>query len=1041
MALKDINNVPVRDIYNQARDLAIQDYDRLVENIGPIKAKRSSERTKETREKVLEAAVKEIITYAGEASTTISSYEYSTDNADMVVIKGRLPKKEYVQVSLADYLTNPEKEEYRALEIAAEHLKDAQAANTNVSPTEEDPKDGDETTKFIDAEPAQLLEKRFQEQCFLIDNFRQLVPLNYGNPYGKYFTCVSDDHHRVISKITGTGNMKPFLDLQPSQIASAHPQLRFFKINKTKKGPVQKEILFADYDKSTSINEYFSNDKGRHDGVGIKSFSWKFIGRSQVTVERNIECRLLLAFRNLEDLDPVGVDKSKYGTFLDILLYDPNKKEVNPYGVPIERWEPEKYEIQVMAGWSSPDIGNDLIPSALRKYLQSESVTMRLNLNSHAFNFKEDGSGTVEIGFQGVMDGHMEDANTDIFNLGPSFTKAIKAKRKKIERMEKDVAVEEEYVAAAQARAAERTGPALAGVAGALGLTPASDAEKRAKDLKGRIARQESYITDALAEQKTEKYQRLLKHLRNHSKIRFIDLDPEAINFMNEGQRTRKEAAIARKFGLDPKKKKAKTRRPKFTVMNEAGAVAKAKAAIDKATPKHKTKTPEEADNPEDKEAETNKGKEKELEANVSDAQSMLQPKNSAHHRITFFYLGDLLEAAFSMIKNLSGEELAHSKGSMRFLLGDITFVDPMDGKIVIVNLADIPISLILFLEWYNNKAVKPMLSSWPIRSFIHDVVHDLVLAALSPSCFSGYPIRPKMYMTHCEGPGFKGGLKVDRVPSRVRVTANNIVKAPPIRVAGKTIPSRMFAYTYIYAHNAPSSTLGNNPAEDARNGIYHFHVGKDRGLLKSITYSKEDAPGIKEARSEMEGIEPTSAQLREVYRVNIKAVGSTMFRPGQYVFVSPRVSGNKARRRNSLTMKLGMAGYVLLETVENIIKPGVFETILEGVNDGIVGGQFGAKIIKPERLSAYQPTVEERTKVPMTAEDGTTLGVPSVEGTPAELGPGIAKNIEDAKRRDEAAKEEQIKAVTEAQLAERRRQELAAVYAADDAELTSQPQ
>ena len=103
MALKDINNVPVRDIYNQARDLAIQDYDRLVENIGPIKAKRSSERTKETREKVLEAAVKEIITYAGEASTTISSYEYSTDNADMVVIKGRLPKKEYVQVSLADY--------------------------------------------------------------------------------------------------------------------------------------------------------------------------------------------------------------------------------------------------------------------------------------------------------------------------------------------------------------------------------------------------------------------------------------------------------------------------------------------------------------------------------------------------------------------------------------------------------------------------------------------------------------------------------------------------------------------------------------------------------------------------------------------------------------------------------------------------------------------------------------------------------------------------------------------------------------------------
>ncbi len=1037
MAEKTLEDIKPAEIQQEAFNIAKAEYETLREGI-TVTGKTGAEREKDLNRKVYKKALKKAIQYSGEGSTRLRVKKRVSDGSRSIRTGAGGTTIVAKEISLYQYLTDSDfvgAEAHVATNHYAGQLEAALSDKEKQAQTgEEDPKNNDETTKFMDSEDKDgpLIERRFQEQCFLIDNFRQLVPMNYRNRYGKYFTCVTDDPSRVIAKITTSANLKPFLDLQPSQIASAHPQLRFFKINNTKKGRTQKEILFVDHTQSKSINNYFANDKSYHDGVGIKSFSWKFVGKSQVTVERNIECKLLLAFRNLEDLDP-DIDKSKYGTFLDMLLYDSGKKEINPYGVPIERWQPEKYEIQVMAGWSEPDIGNSLVPSGLRKYLQTESITMRLVLNSHAFSFNEDGSGTVEIGFQGVMDGHMEDANTDIFNIGPTFKKAIERRRKAMEKDLKLAAKEEEHADKMKA-------------AGAHGS--ASRAKKAAEVARQKAAAEESFIQDISAEQRTAQYQKLLTRLRKGYKIRYIDLNEEAVGLMQQGQLTRKQAALERKMGLKPKKRKT-PRRPKFVVMDEMGG--RSKAAMEAAVPKHKTKTTAEAgdaqaQDPAEKEQETDKGREDKLKAANKEADAALQAAvPSGHHRISFFYLGDLLEAAFSMIRNLAGEELAHSKGAMRYLLGDITFIDPMNGQVVTINLADVPISLSLFLEWYNNKAVKPMLSSWPIRSFIHDTVHDLVLAALSPSCFSGYPTRPKMYMSYCEGPGRGKGLKIDRVPSSVRVTAKSIIPAPALRVAGQKIPSKLFTYTYIYAHNAPSAGLRNNPAEDARNGIYHFHIGKDAGLLKSISYSKEDAPGIKEARTEMEGIDPTSGQLRDIYRVKIKAIGSTIFRPGQYVYVHPRVSGNKAKRANSLTIKLGMAGYVFLETVENIIKPGVFETVLEGINDGIVGGQFGAKIKPPKRLAAIRPTVEENATVPMTDPDtGQTIHVPRTEvelgADPSTLAEGHQKNVDDAAKREEAKRAKEVEAETEAQRDHQRAQEQEAVYRQGDAEISSQP-
>lgn len=93
--------------------------------------------------------------------------------------------------------------------------------------------------------------------------------------------------------------------------------------------------------------------------------------------------------------------------------------------------------------------------------------------------------------------------------------------------------------------------------------------------------------------------------------------------------------------------------------------------------------------------------------------------------------------------------------------------------------------------------------------------------------------------------------------------------------------------------------------------------------------------------------MDPISAQTREPYKVDIKTIGAPVFRPGQYVFVHPRVSGGNVAKLNSITMKVGLGGYVFLTQVNNIIEPGRYETTLTGINNGI----FSAKINSPKNL------------------------------------------------------------------------------------------
>ena len=123
---------------------------------------------------------------------------------------------------------------------------------------------------------------------------------------------------------------------------------------------------------------------------------------------------------------------------------------------------------------------------------------------------------------------------------------------------------------------------------------------------------------------------------------------------------------------------------------------------------------------------------------------------------------------------------------------------------------------------------------------------------------------------------------------------------------------------------------------DDSAKGIYHFYIGAEGGLVKSINYSRTDVEGLREARqAEVRNL----GQIRDVYNASVTLVGNSLFYPGMKVFLNPplgfgrpEVDGyGKDGDFGSMANLLGIGGYYDVITVESeISRGGQYETTLE---------------------------------------------------------------------------------------------------------------
>ena len=144
-------------------------------------------------------------------------------------------------------------------------------------------------------------------------------------------------------------------------------------------------------------------------------------------------------------------------------------------------------------------------------------------------------------------------------------------------------------------------------------------------------------------------------------------------------------------------------------------------------------------------------------------------------------------------------------------------------------------------------------------------------------TCF-GYSIKQKTRVNqaavtaYCDG-GFEG-TGLDPVAgkigeSRMENDMNTISRLymdfmssenlPVLNIAGikddprSTKPAEdEYNYMIYYAaRTQPVERMNGNYAEDVGNGILHYMLGKDKGIIKNIQLQKTDSPGLKEVRFE----------------------------------------------------------------------------------------------------------------------------------------------------------------------------------------------
>lgn len=316
---------------------------------------------------------------------------------------------------------------------------------------------------------------------------------------------------------------------------------------------------------------------------------------------------------------------------------------------------------------------------------------------------------------------------------------------------------------------------------------------------------------------------------------------------------------------------------------------------------------------------------------------------------VQFFYLGDLF---FLALDSLFWDQQKKVKNT-RFILPSITIEDFFDTSLKFdINLAQIPISVRYFAEWYNEFVIKPEIKSYAIMYFIRDLLNNLLTDTLIDVCLNRDYDKSFVFTTMTAlnyknaFENLSGYPNTSNAPGPIIDLNNHVGSTKSNGQAQKSIfpfvtdPKDLGAdvdindiYNFIFIvpqYNSITNLGTGNYSQDLDRGVLHFEIGLDRGLLKSAKFNKTDMQYIREARFfQNQGVDGL-LQLAAVYSVDLKLFGNCLLYPGMEIFVNPFSLGGEdfvPNVQGSIANKLGLGGYHLVTRVSSEITPGSFNT------------------------------------------------------------------------------------------------------------------
>ena len=246
---------------------------------------------------------------------------------------------------------------------------------------------------------------------------------------------------------------------------------------------------------------------------------------------------------------------------------------------------------------------------------------------------------------------------------------------------------------------------------------------------------------------------------------------------------------------------------------------------------------------------------------------------------------------------------------------GKVTYPHPIDPRTnwITINISDIPISLDLFRAWWTERARR--MNSYPIRDFIPDLMKFVT------DMFRNLKYR-------------KGVRHVDMKDYELPSFILNNVSYSDRTFAAQT--NRDKRYIFIptdrferHVNVAKSNGVGRTAtvieqadvSDMPRGDVPNIIFGQaDKGILKQVSFEREDIPGHAEARlmTDRDSVASNIA-LREKYNVTLEMRGTTSFLPGSvlYLDITPIELGY-TDEDNSYAKQLGLGGMYRVVSVQS---------------------------------------------------------------------------------------------------------------------------
>jgi hypothetical protein len=825
-------------------------------------------------------------------------------------------------------------------EKTLDELKKKDAEKKEEEKTEEEKEEEGPTEEEEQASKKE--EPTIPDQCILISNLDVIkdsskppveLPSFYEETgtrredikYKNMHKIVTEDPSTLMNRLRMTQGAFQFLNIRHWQLSQLVPIVKIYKQYPQGGGkpPREVEMKFNTFvDPITDLQEMLNSQSQRGVGVGIESLDYTFIGTNPDTAKRQIQGNLVIYAQNFNELfktrrgfDQDGVEFEGGYRIIDLVrggLGGFTEDQKSP--------DPNNFTLKIVVGWGATGGGGTLEPE-LVSALKDTQITMIVTVGDYDLNIMDEQGGAVRF----ILD----------------FYPRIEA----------------------------------------VSLTNDSD---------------------VLANQETRKKRKERKKIFGDLITSQKEVDPESASEESTSCFSEEQITeLKRMYDADVAKDLEESSQSLLAGLLESNLIYTARINA--------------GDTKIDLTSTSNKEIPLEILTSGCAEEHLQDLKDSATkpdtREIMYFFLGDLIALALNNVldENERPEMQDVYYGNIKYVLGPITIPGPDGQERPPMNIGDIPISVDLFADFMNKKLPRHIESgtSWPLYLFTRQVIKELVFEAMGPDCFDGTsrlganletatlsadpaaggidPIEAKISEEDApEGKKKKKSAKKSKQANsneagspRIPPNALNLDKFginldDPSKSTfvfdsfNQTSLRDKYTYFIIYATNNKSISLGPPPKgttrfeRDHEVGIYHITSGLDRGLMKSVNFSRAGMPAVLRSARIMENRNMPDLQLANNFQISVDMYGNNLFYPGSYVYLDPRglgadLIGNPDDRETpSIANILGIGGYHSIGKVKNTINMNGFSTTLDATffNNGSATNKMNVSPSSPAGLS-----------------------------------------------------------------------------------------